>query len=290
MAKCGISISKESEAILLLDMTCPVADETKKEPKEKVKKEKVKKKEKEGKVKKEKDNEPRHSAASSSASSSASTSASSSSSSTSSSLSSGSSSASNETGKEIETIMGFGSGVSSMDGETGGRSNHSRMKHRDGMLLPSHLRPPLIVTIANSQNNNQRGSSGQGQDHELLVDILSNLKSSPINGADLSNDRKRSHHDEGGGGKRTRLEDSDDMTYLKSGEPLTPTERALNRVRLELAHRNRDKKRRDKVVNDIDDKFTDVTPSVEVNLDQDGGIIPFQLLPFFKYLDDYAQR
>jgi hypothetical protein len=212
LAKCGITISKESEATLLLDMTCPAPDEKKNALKEKVKKEKVKKNPKEEKVKKEKEAPHRGGAVSTTRGSS------NSSSSASSSLSSAGPSDTSSQG------IKFGSDYN-MDTESSS-SSQKTYKHRDGMLLPSHLRPPLIVTIANTRNQTS-GTGSQGQDHELLVEMLSNLKSSPVYGGELTNERNRSHEHNGTGGKRSRGE--------KSGESVTPTERALSRVRSGLS-------------------------------------------------------
>jgi hypothetical protein len=73
-------------------------------------------------------------------------------------------------------------------------------------------------------------------------------------------------------------------TYIYKGESITPTERALSRVRSGLSSITREKRSKRTEVDKGD------THMSNINLDQDGGIIPFQLLPFFKYLDNYAQR
>ena len=193
----------------------------------------------------------------------------------------------------------------------------NNIKHRGSIssFLPSHLRPPLIVTgLSGLIDNDSRPPSGSAtdtsEDHELL-ELLSNMKSSPKwpnvlpNAEPYAFERKRCqdqsmHHEGrgsgrgGGGAKRMKLEGKEGRegsvekpARRKSIDSTTPTDKALKLVRLELARREKLRK------NGNCRNGENFDPS-SIDLDAtnyaDGGVVPFDLLPFFKYLGDETQR
>lgn len=165
------------------------------------------------------------------------------------------------------------------------------------MILPSHLRPPLIVTVGvnhgHSVSRTPSGSAtGRSEDHELL-ELLSNMKSSPNSDLfTISSGRKRGqdlnnlmHNDNRDGTeKRVKMENILEIPRRrKSIDASTPTDRALKRVRSELAKREIDSKKKAEEGGGASDE------------DSSGGyhnhgMVPFDLLPFFKYLGDNTQR
>lgn len=161
-----------------------------------------------------------------------------------------------------------------------------------GMLLPSHLRPPLIVTVGVNQDpNTSRPPSGSAtnssttssEDHKMVVELLSNLKTSPKWVQDLTAPPSTLFDDSpmrkpSGRVKRKMFDDSNTPMNGFSDE-IGNSHRALKRVRLELALIEMESKEK---------KAEDGKGDVDV--DADNSIVPFQLLPFFTYLDDHAQR
>jgi hypothetical protein len=336
LAVCGISISKETAATLLSDMTSLSVTDSKTVAKEKVKKEKLKK---------------------------------------------GKTSAVPEIGSEFifdeftdiisrsSSWEGIGGGaemgsrdmgeeamvpLSLSRSSSGSHSLKSRSGSATGMMLPSHLRPPHIVIRNQEEGRPPSGpstaSTAPGEDHLLLVELLSNMKSSPKWGQPeqvpastistmctlSSQDRKRSQilqNDGNGHGigigngignangiscgigicnnhinnsnnnnnnhnassKRLKVENESEFQQPYD-DLLTPTDRALWCVRQELARREREGSREEKVRNSLE--FGPGTGSslgelhcMSSSFDRQGNeIVPFQLLPFFKYLDHHAQR
>ena len=227
-----------------------------------------------------------------------------------------------------------------------------------GMSLPSHLRPPLIVTVGGSGGSGPSPGSictatGNSEDHLLLVELLSNMKSSPKWGQQDSYvpvaphvhigptpyDRKRlqqvqvqsgngsynvhfnGHGHEskgidygngygsnrGGSSKRVKVEGQSESSMpwkRPSDEVATPTDRALKRVRAELKRRDRQKVEgmahgqgqgrtlgiMSGLGNGHSDGHMNSQSGVADRQVHDRDIVPFQLLPFFEYLDDHAQR
>ena len=215
-----------------------------------------------------------------------------------------------------------------------------------GMLLPSHLRPPLIVTGVSasnrigvgavvgqlcpkvdqsvSSNGHLSGINGHGShalgsrnekndcsdDHKLVVELLSNLKTSPKWGRDIEFQiqalgsivtpysdpmiNKLSAMPTATKDYTSTNTNTNTNTNLKKGKRKSDGDRsasipnnlsessngtvdqALQRVRAELALLEKNKKESDS------DSGSDHGA--------DSGTVPFQLLPYFKYLDDLAQR
>ena len=237
------------------------------------------------------------------------------------------------------------------------------MKSRNGsaigMSLPSHLRPPLIVTVGgNGGGNGPLANSictttGTSEDHLLLVELLSNMKSSPkwgqqdtyvpvaphVHIAPTPYDRKRlqqvqsgngnyAEHFNGNGneygnsngngknddpgnghirdtGKRVKVEGQTESSMpwkRPSDEIATPTDRALKRVRSELSRRDRQKAEgmahgQGRGLGTMSSEgHMSSQPDAPDRHEQGHGqaqsrdVVPFQLLPFFEYLDDHAQR
>ena len=173
-----------------------------------------------------------------------------------------------------------------------GQSGAVRRESTNGMSLPSHLRPPLIVTVASRRPSGS--ATGTSEDHELL-ELLSSMKSSPKWEPSLikpfSSERKRVQENDGraGGGegeKRIKMESVVTIPRRKKSVDIgTPTDRALKRVRLELARRAKESSERSKEAFNDDDLSMDCSAGCH-----DDGIVPFDLLPFFKYLADSTQR
>ena len=191
-----------------------------------------------------------------------------------------------------------------------------------GMALPSHLRPPLIVTDG-ARDASTRGSMGLGsthpttatEDHLLLVELLSNMKSSPKWGQQMptppssssaDHDRKRSQFSQydtsvkfadgtsdGSTNKRVKVEVP---IKKQSGDVVTPTDRALKRVRAELARREMSKgtskgRGGDSMYVSGSGSHAAEGHPLSSSTNQEGSeIVPFQLLPFFKYLGHHSQR
>ena len=345
---CGISISKETAATLLSDMTSLSVSDSKTVAKDKVKKEKLKK---------------------------------------------GKSNTVPEIGSEFifdeftdiisrsSSWEGIGGGAEmgsrDMDREreegqmcpipltlsrssSGSHSLKSRSSSATGMMLPSHLRPPHIVTVRNQEEGRppsgpSTASTVPGEDHLLLVELLSNMKSSPKWGlpeqvptstistmsALSCQDRKRSqilqnesNCDSNGNGngncngngigigncnngnnnnendiisnsnnnnnnvssKRMKVENEPEYQHMYD-DLLTPTDRALRCVRQELARRDREKGcREEKGRHSLEfgpgsGSSLGELHGMSSSSDRQGNeIVPFQLLPFFKYLDHHAQR
>jgi hypothetical protein len=338
---CGISISKETAATLLSDMTSLSVTDTKTVTKEKVKKEKLKK---------------------------------------------GKTNAVPEIGSEFifdeftdmisrsSSWEGIGGGpemgsrdmneeamvpLSLSRSSSGSHSLKSRSGSATGMMLPSHLRPPHIVIRNQEEGRPPSGpstaSTAPGEDHLFLVELLSNMKSSPKWGQPeqvpastistmctlSSQDRKRSqilqndcigigncnsvgigngtginggigicnnnvnssinnnnnnNNNHNASSKRLKVENESEFQQPYD-DLLTPTDRALWCVRQELARREREgESREEKVRNSLE--FGPGTSSslgelhcMSSSSDRQGNeIVPFQLLPFFKYLDHHAQR
>jgi hypothetical protein len=212
-----------------------------------------------------------------------------------------------------------------------GHSEHS--VSNSNMSIPSHLRPPLIV-IAGAHNNvaQEVAAATNTEDHLMLVELLSNMKSSPKWGQPeqvpastistmctlSSQDRKRSQilqNDSNCNGigisngicnnsnnnnihgsnnihnissKRLKVENEIGIAQVTPHEEvLTPTDRALNRVREEMTRREFEKSRNNQELgstNSVEDSMSTSTGR------QGNDIVPFQLLPFFKHLDHHAQR
>ena len=341
---CGISISKETAATLLSDMTSLSVSDSKTVAKDKVKKEKLKK---------------------------------------------GKSNTVPEIGSEFifdeftdiisrsSSWEGIGGGAEmgsrDMDREreegqmcpipltlsrssSGSHSLKSRSSSATGMMLPSHLRPPHIVTVRNQEEGRppsgpSTASTVPGEDHLLLVELLSNMKSSPKWGlpeqvptstistmsALSCQDRKRSqilqnesNCDSNGNGngncngngigigncnngnnnnnnsnnniisnnnnnsnnvssKRLKVENDVGIAQVTPHEDiLTPTDRALNRVREEISRREIEKSRNN--LESGSSNPVDIDSISSSTGRQGNDIVPFQLLPFFRHLDHHAQR
>ena len=223
-----------------------------------------------------------------------------------------------------------------------------------GMSLPSHLRPPLIVTVGgNGGGNGPLANSictttGTSEDHLLLVELLSNMKSSPkwgqqdtyvpvaphVHIAPTPYDRKRLqqvqsgngnyavhfngngngheskgadygigyNNSRGGSSKRLKVEGQTESSMpwkRSSDEVATPTDRALKRVRAELKRRDRQKAegleqgqgRSLGAMSGLGNGHSDGHMTSQSGApDRDRDVVPFQLLPFFEYLVDHAQR
>ena len=208
---------------------------------------------------------------------------------------------------------------------SGSQSVKSRNSTTTGMALPSHLRPPLIVTADISSEGNRliKSSSslamgmttGTSEDHLLLVELLSNMKSSPKWGQQMptppssssaDHDRKRSQFSQydtsvkfadgtsdGSTNKRVKVEVP---IKKQSGDIVTPTDRALKRVRAELARREMSKgtskgRGGDSMYVSGSGSHAAEGHPLSSSTNQEGSeIVPFQLLLFFKCLDDFAQR
>jgi hypothetical protein len=229
-----------------------------------------------------------------------------------------------------------------------GHSEHS--VSNSSMSIPSHLRPPLIV-IAGAHNNGAQETSAatNSEDHLMLVELLSNMKSSPKWGlpeqvptstistmsALSCQDRKRSqilqnesNCDSNGNGngncngngigigncnngnnnnnnnniisnnnnnsnnvssKRLKVENDTSIAQVTPHEDiLTPTDRALNRVREEITRREIEKSRNN--LESGSSNPVDIDSMSSSTGRQGNDIVPFQLLPFFKHLDHHAQR
>jgi hypothetical protein len=216
-----------------------------------------------------------------------------------------------------------------------GHSEHS--VSNSNMSIPSHLRPPLIV-IAGAHNNGAQEvtAATNSEDHLMLVELLSNMKSSPKWGQPeqvpastistmctlSSQDRKRSqilqndsncnsnsngngngngngicnisinsnnnNNNNNASSKRLKVENDIGVAQVTPHEEiLTPTDRALNRVREEMTRREVEKSRNNLELgstNSVEDSMSTSTGR------QGNDIVPFQLLPFFKHLDHHAQR
>jgi hypothetical protein len=244
---------------------------------------------------------------------------------------------------------------------TSTHTTHSDVCSSSGMSLPSHLRPPLIVTAGIPEKGiGSLGSTpvptptpGTSDDHLFLVELLSNMKSSPkwgqqdtfvpvaphVHIAPSPYDRKRlqqvqsgngnynvhfnGHGDEygnGGGhgnlksedvgiahnkdaGKRLKVEgqvESSTSWKRPNEEAATPTDRALKRVRAELTRRDRQKEEGMAQGRGLgtmsSDGHLNSQSGASDRQEQGQGqaqrrdVVPFQLLPFFEYLDDHAQR
>ena len=246
-----------------------------------------------------------------------------------------------------------------------GNGNGKLMKSRNGsaigMSLPSHLRPPLIVTVGangNAGGGQPSGSlctaTGTSEDHLLLVELLSNMKSSPkwgqqdtfvpaaphVHIAPSPYDRKRLQQVQSGNGnynvhfnghgheskvndygsayghnrvssKRLKVEgqvESSTPWKRPSDEVATPTDRALKRVRAELQRRDKQKEEgiaqgqgEGRILGTISgsgngDGHLNSQSGASDRQGQGHGeahgrdTVPFQLLPFFEFLDDHAQR
>ena len=261
------------------------------------------------------------------------------------------------------------SSSSNLCGNGNGNGNGNGMKSRNGsaigMSLPSHLRPPLIVTVGGNGNAGGGQSSGSlctatgtSEDHLLLVELLSNMKSSPkwgqqdtfvpvaphVHIAPSPYDRKRLQQVQSGNGnynvhfnghgheskvndygsvyghnrvssKRLKVEgqiESSTPWKRPSDEVATPTDRALKRVRAELKRRDRQKEEgmaqgqgqgqgQGRILGTMSgsgngDGHLSGQAGAPDRQEQGHGqadgrdIVPFQLLPFFEFLDDHAQR
>ena len=215
-----------------------------------------------------------------------------------------------------------------------------------GMLLPSHLRPPLIVTGVPTStrigvdaatgkqcskvdqsvlsNGHVSSSNGHGSnmplsriekndssdDHKLVVELLSNLKTSPKWGRDIefqvqplgsivtpyadpmisklsatstatknytsTNTNSNTNLNVKKGKRKSEGDMSQYAPHSLSESSNGTVDQALQRVRAELASLEKNKKDNDS------DSGSD--------LGADSSTVPFQLLPYFKYLDDLAQR
>ena len=210
--------------------------------------------------------------------------------------------------------------------------DYPEVSSNGGMALPSHLRPPLIVTDG-AHDTNSRVSLSLGpnhpttatEDHLLLVELLSNMKSSPKWGqqeptppppsssSSADHDRKRSQFSQyetsvkfadgtargGSTNKRVKVEGA---MKKQSGDVVTPTDRALKRVRAELARREVSKVASKGRGGDSmygsgsgagsgSGSHTADGHPLSSSANQEGSeIVPFQLLPFFKYLGHHSQR
>ena len=239
-------------------------------------------------------------------------------------------------------------------------STHSDVHSSSGMSLPSHLRPPLIVTAGIPEKGiGSLGSTpvptptpGNSDDHLFLVELLSNMKSSPkwgqqdtyvpvaphVHIAPTPYDRKRLQQVQSGNGnyavhfngngngheskgadygigynnsrgsssKRLKVEGQTEASMpwkRSSDEVATPTDRALKRVRAELKRRDRQKAeglehgqgegqgRGLGALSGLGNGHSDGHMTSQSGApDRDRDVVPFQLLPFFEYLDDHAQR
>ena len=244
-------------------------------------------------------------------------------------------------------------------------STHSDVHSSSGMSLPSHLRPPLIVTADIPEKGiGSLGSTpvptptpGNSDDHLFLVELLSNMKSSPkwgqqdtytyvpvaphVHIAPTPYDRKRLQQVQSGNGnyavhfngngneygngngngknddagndhirdtvKRVKVEGQTESSMpwkRPSDDVATPTDRALKRVRSELSRRDRQKAEgmahgqgqgRGLGTMSSDGHMNSQTGAPDRHEQGHGqaqsrDVVPFQLLPFFEYLDDHAQR
>ena len=150
-------------------------------------------------------------------------------------------------------------------------------KTRRGRLpLPSHLRPTAINTSLRPEG---------GGDQDELVEILSNLKSSPRSeGSDMFSG-SASYFDaasvNGKGGKRKGAADGGNRME-------SPTDRALNNVRLELTRRGYMGMSSSGAASAQQSSMTTSSPAMNgAEVDTE---VPFQLLPFFRLLESCAQR
>ena len=164
--------------------------------------------------------------------------------------------------------------------------------------------------------NTAQSTTSTSEDHKMVVELLSNLKTSPKWGQALpvpderfgldTHQQQQQQEEEGqeqyvdlglGQGLGQGVEEEQGMVLdshiatngkRKNGQSSSPCSSdgssspgdvALKKLKLELAWREKTKKT---------EGCSERSGSVSV--DTDGSIVPFQLLPYFIYLDDHSQR